>query len=226
MKFEQVLKTDIAPKKVFTISEELELYKAGLLDEGKKLKEEEDEKVEEKCDECGAELKDGECPKCDTVDEGCKSKKSKNESEDEEDEESEDEEMEDEEEPKDEGKKSKKAVKESEEINEEADVTKVIKALGDTDWGKDNEAQMKAVQLLKGIALSDDPKSNAFMKALSDASTGIAKKVLGTEETKEESKDATVSESASYAAELMDGPELSAPTKASTELTNYANDLM
>jgi len=64
-------------------------------------------------------------------------------------------------------------------MDKKTDVQKIIKVLGDTDWGNDNEAQMKAVQLLKGIALSDDPMSNEFMKALSDASTGIAKRVLG-----------------------------------------------
>jgi len=62
---------------------------------------------------------------------------------------------------------------------EKPDVKKLIGDLGKTNWGSDNDAQMKAVQLLKGLALSDDPKSNEFMKALSDASTGIAKKVLG-----------------------------------------------
>jgi len=59
----------------------------------------------------------------------------------------------------------------------EVNVQKIIKDLGDIDWGKDNAAQMKAVQLLKGLALSDDPKSNEFMKALSSASTTIAGKV-------------------------------------------------
>lgn len=68
----------------------------------------------------------------------------------------------------------------SKEINEEVNVRKIIKDLGDTDWGKDNDAQAKAVQLLKGIAFSDDPMSNEFMKDLSDASTKIAKQMLAT----------------------------------------------
>jgi len=78
------------------------------------------------------------------------------------------------------------------ELNEaNVDVSKIIKDLGDTDWGADNDAQLKAVQLLKGLSLSDDPKSNEFMKALSSASTGIAKKVLGgsVEEKKDYDKD-------------------------------------
>lgn len=65
------------------------------------------------------------------------------------------------------------------EVNEEGDnkTAEVISSLGATDWGKDNEAQMKAVQLLKGLAVSDDPKSNEFMKKLSSASTSIAKEL-------------------------------------------------
>lgn len=59
-----------------------------------------------------------------------------------------------------------------------ADVKEIIKDLGNTDWGNDDESQMKAVQLLKGLALSKEPISNMFMKKLSDASTAIAKTVL------------------------------------------------
>lgn len=69
-------------------------------------------------------------------------------------------------------------------LNEEVDVKKIIADLGKTDWGEDNEAQMKAVQLLKGLALSDDPISNKFMKALSDASTKIADGLKVNEEQK------------------------------------------
>lgn len=63
--------------------------------------------------------------------------------------------------------------KKKEDVNEAVVVDKVIKDLADTDWGEDNEAQMKAVQLLKGLAISDDPKSNSFMKKLSAAATKI-----------------------------------------------------
>lgn len=62
----------------------------------------------------------------------------------------------------------------------------VIKDLANTDWGKDNDAQMKAVQLLKGLALSNEDISNEFMKALSNSSTNIAKTVLNMKEQKEE----------------------------------------
>ena len=56
-----------------------------------------------------------------------------------------------------------------ESLNEEGgkpDVGVIIKELIDTSWAGDNESQMKAVQLLKGVALSDDPKANEFMKKL------------------------------------------------------------
>lgn len=59
-----------------------------------------------------------------------------------------------------------------------ADVNKIIKDLGDTNWSTDNEAQMKAVELLKGLAFSDDPKANEFMKAVDKATTKIALDVL------------------------------------------------
>ena len=59
----------------------------------------------------------------------------------------------------------------------------IVKALGETDWGEDNEAQMKAVQLLKGLALSEEAISNEFMKKLSDASTVIAQNLLKENET-------------------------------------------
>lgn len=69
-------------------------------------------------------------------------------------------------------------------LNEEVDAKKIIADLGKTDWGSDNEAQMKAVQLLKGLALSEDPISNKFMKSLSDASTKIADSLKVNEEVK------------------------------------------
>jgi hypothetical protein len=49
---------------------------------------------------------------------------------------------------------------------EATDAKAVIKSLVDTSFGGDNESQMKAVQLLKGLATSDDPAANAFMKKL------------------------------------------------------------
>ena len=49
-------------------------------------------------------------------------------------------------------------VEENEVIKEEEGKSKeVIQDLINTDWSKDNESQMRAVQLLKGISLSDEP---------------------------------------------------------------------
>jgi hypothetical protein len=59
------------------------------------------------------------------------------------------------------------------------DVKVIIKELVDTDFGGSNEDQAKGIQLLKGLAFSEDPKSNAFMKELNDAYTKIGKEVLG-----------------------------------------------
>ena len=53
------------------------------------------------------------------------------------------------------------------------DVGQIIKALIDTSFGGSNEEQMKAVQLLKGLALSDDPASDKFMKALDKATSAM-----------------------------------------------------
>ncbi len=68
----------------------------------------------------------------------------------------------------DKGKKKKDGEEEEEEegASEAVDIQSVIKALIDTSFGGSNEEQMKAVQLLKGLATSDDPMSNKFMKAL------------------------------------------------------------
>ena len=53
------------------------------------------------------------------------------------------------------------------------DINQVIKDLGGNFAGS-NEDQMKAVQLLKGLALSDDPKANEFMEKLDAATTQIS----------------------------------------------------
>lgn len=48
------------------------------------------------------------------------------------------------------------------------DAMKAIKSLISTKFSGSNEEQGKAVQLLRGLAFSDDPASNKFMKALDD----------------------------------------------------------
>ena len=60
---------------------------------------------------------------------------------------------------------------------EAVDIKKIIKDL-QGDFGGDNASQMKGVQLLKGLATSEDPLSNKFMKALNTAMTKISKEVL------------------------------------------------
>ena len=60
-------------------------------------------------------------------------------------------------------------------INEESKTSEIIKELVNTGWSGDNESQMKAVQLLKGLATSDDEAANAFMKKLDKATSGMSK---------------------------------------------------
>lgn len=57
-------------------------------------------------------------------------------------------------------------------------IKKIIKDLGDTNWSKDNEAQMKAIQLLKGLAVSDDDLANKFMEKMDKYSTTVADAML------------------------------------------------
>ena len=59
-----------------------------------------------------------------------------------------------------------------------ADVKQIIKDLQGNFSGS-NDEQMKAVQLLKGLATSDEDISNEFMKKLDQATTKISKEVLG-----------------------------------------------
>jgi hypothetical protein len=54
----------------------------------------------------------------------------------------------------------------TEEEKKKVDVSKMIKDLINTSFGGSNEEQMKAVQLMKGLSLSDDPKSNKFMQSI------------------------------------------------------------
>ena len=56
------------------------------------------------------------------------------------------------------------------------DINQVIKDLGGNFAGS-NDDQMKAVQLLKGLALSDDPKANEFMEKLDAATTQISQEM-------------------------------------------------
>lgn len=70
-------------------------------------------------------------------------------------------------------------------INEEVDAKKIIKDLAKS-YGGSNEEQGKMVQLLRGLAFSDDPASNKFMKALDKWTTEYANKIEESTELDEE----------------------------------------
>ena len=65
-------------------------------------------------------------------------------------------------------------VEHKETITEAANAAGVIAELISTSWSGSNEEQMKAVQLLKGVALSDEEASNKFMKALDKFTSGLS----------------------------------------------------
>ena len=55
------------------------------------------------------------------------------------------------------------------------EIKEIIDEIIDTDWSGSNDEQMKAVQLLKGLATSDEELSNKFMKALDKATSDLKK---------------------------------------------------
>jgi len=95
---------------------------------------------------------------------------------------------------------------ENKKMSEAFDVGKVIKDMAG-DFGKDNEAQMKSLQLLKGLATSDDPKANEFMKKLDKATTAISKEMSGEkkEAVKEEEKEKDMEVCEDCGKEMKDG---------------------
>jgi len=62
-------------------------------------------------------------------------------------------------------------------LKEEININKIITDL-QGDFSGSNEDQMRGVQLLKGLAISDDSLANNFMKLLDRAITQIAQKIL------------------------------------------------
>ena len=80
-------------------------------------------------------------------------------------------------------RKLSKSYKEIQEA--EADVSKIIKDLGD-DFSGANEDQMRGVQLIKGLALSDDPKANEFMEKLDAATSQISQEMSEEKKIKED----------------------------------------
>ena len=69
--------------------------------------------------------------------------------------------------------KANEVIKSCETNEEKVDVKKIIKELIDTSWAGSNESQIKATQLLKGIALSDEKEANEFMKKLDEFTSGM-----------------------------------------------------
>ena len=86
------------------------------------------------------------------------------------------------EEEKDKDTENKEVEEESEdeeELNEaEVAVEKIIKDLVDSDLSSTNEEQGKFSEIIKGLAFSNDPKSNAFMKGLDKVVTEYGKEFL------------------------------------------------
>jgi len=68
-------------------------------------------------------------------------------------------------------------------IEEAVDAKKIIKDLADTDFSGSNAEQGKMAALVKGLAFSDEPESNKFMKALDKFTTDYGKNL----ESKKES---------------------------------------
>jgi len=64
-----------------------------------------------------------------------------------------------------------------------ATAAEIIKDLTNSNFAGSNEEQMKMVQLMKGLATSDDPLSNKFMKAMDQAATVAGNKVLSKDES-------------------------------------------
>lgn len=62
-----------------------------------------------------------------------------------------------------------------EEEKKDVKASSIIAELIDTSFGGSNEDQMKAVQLLKGLALSEEEVSNKFMKDLDKFTSGLNK---------------------------------------------------
>jgi len=61
-------------------------------------------------------------------------------------------------------------------IVEAVNIKKMIKDLGGN-FAQDNKAQLAGVSMLKGLATSDDPLANKFMKELDKCTTAISKKL-------------------------------------------------
>lgn len=71
------------------------------------------------------------------------------------------------------------------EAKDDPDIKKIIKSAGG-DYSGSNEDQGKLLELLKGLAFSDAPLANQFMKKLDMATTEISKELLAKKDLDEE----------------------------------------
>mgnify|MGYP003475036945 CR=1 FL=1 len=83
--------------------------------------------------------------------------------------------------------KSKYAVREA-----DTNVQSIIDELIGTKWSGSNEGQMKAVQLLKGLATSDDPAANKFMQKLDQVTSGLDPKEFSEQRTEAIDKNSSI----------------------------------
>jgi len=84
-------------------------------------------------------------------------------------------------------------ILESRKVKEAVDSKKIVKDM-QGNFGGDNESQMKGLQLLKGLATSDEKIANDFMKELDKAMTTISKKLTKEEAVEEKDKMSKVKE--------------------------------
>lgn len=56
---------------------------------------------------------------------------------------------------------------------EGTDTQAIIQELISTNWSGSNDEQGKAAQLFKGLAFSDDPAANAFMKKVDEFTSSL-----------------------------------------------------
>lgn len=58
---------------------------------------------------------------------------------------------------------------------EEDQTEKAIDELIETDWSKDKESAMKALELIKGIILADNEKGKSFLKKIDNFTSNLKK---------------------------------------------------
>jgi len=61
----------------------------------------------------------------------------------------------------------------NQETNEAVDAKKIIKELIETGWSGSDKEQGKAVQLLRGLAFSEEEVSNKFMKKIDEFTSSL-----------------------------------------------------